>query len=451
MPYISTNTCINPPLHGHTDALMNSWKFRDCFAVRHNTVAEGAHILHWGCVHNFIIDDVDGDIPEEDTEDQRGRSESPASGDPSGVPQQQDEAARVEQIKARLSPKHFVHDHVMKNTNFGGTVMAERLARWPPTKANRAQYPAGSPDFRKWESCRLMPLPGPRGVVVRLLAPQQGEPGSIPGGAAPGFSHVGIVPDDVAGRRVFSGISSFPRPCIPALLHTHLASSSPPPKTSMFRAAQLLTHSNVALNMLVLELFKWKVHSGSAVSTLASHQGESGSIPGQVTGFSQVGIVLDDAVWLAGFLGVLQIPPPPHSGAAPYSFQSPSSALKTSLLRAAQISSLTLRVEAESRKNEFAKLLEEHAQVVKELKKMEDEPLQSRGKGQHVTWWCYVCRGETTLVYLELFPAFEAERRGTVKGDTATRIRSTIAAKRRALNWRAVFSSCCVYPWDFQR
>ncbi|KAJ8888079.1 hypothetical protein PR048_007566 [Dryococelus australis] len=39
----------------------------------------------------------------------------------------------------------------------------------------------------------------------------------------PAGSHVGIVPDDAAGRRVFSGVSRFPRPCDPALLHTHLA------------------------------------------------------------------------------------------------------------------------------------------------------------------------------------------------------------------------------------
>ncbi|KAJ8869761.1 hypothetical protein PR048_028769 [Dryococelus australis] len=50
-----------------------------------------------------------------------------------------------------------------------------------------------------------------------------------------------------------------------------------------------------------------------------------------------------------------------------------------------------------------------------------------------------------TAVYLELFSAFEAERRGSVKGDTATHIKSPIAAKRKALNWRAVFSWCCVY------
>ncbi|KAJ8876690.1 hypothetical protein PR048_021137 [Dryococelus australis] len=40
----------------------------------------------------------------------------------------------------------------------------------------------------------------------------------------------------------------------------------------------------------------------------------------------------------AGFLGDLPFPPPFNSGTAPYSLQSPSSALSTSLLRAAQIS-----------------------------------------------------------------------------------------------------------------
>ncbi|KAJ8888360.1 hypothetical protein PR048_007850 [Dryococelus australis] len=50
--------------------------------------------------------------------------------------------------------------------------------------------------------------------------------GSIPGGFAPGFSHVRIVPDDAASRRVFSGISRFSRPFIPALFHKHLSSPS---------------------------------------------------------------------------------------------------------------------------------------------------------------------------------------------------------------------------------
>ncbi|KAJ8871790.1 hypothetical protein PR048_028130 [Dryococelus australis] len=45
--------------------------------------------------------------------------------------------------------------------------------------------------------------------------------------------------------------------------------------------------------------------------------------------------------WSAGFLWELPFTPPFHSGAAPYSPQSPSSALKTSTLRAAQLSPLT--------------------------------------------------------------------------------------------------------------
>ncbi|KAJ8871529.1 hypothetical protein PR048_027851 [Dryococelus australis] len=39
-----------------------------------------------------------------------------------------------------------------------GAMVAERLARSPPTKANRFQYSVGSPDFRKGKSCRTMPL-----------------------------------------------------------------------------------------------------------------------------------------------------------------------------------------------------------------------------------------------------------------------------------------------------
>ncbi|KAJ8874451.1 hypothetical protein PR048_025300 [Dryococelus australis] len=77
------------------------------------------------------------------------------------------------------------------------------------------------------------------GVVVRLLASHLCEPGSILGRVPPGFSHVGIVPDDAAGRWVFSGISRFLRPYIPALLHIHFASPASALKTSLLRAAQI--------------------------------------------------------------------------------------------------------------------------------------------------------------------------------------------------------------------
>ncbi|KAJ8880394.1 hypothetical protein PR048_016863 [Dryococelus australis] len=51
----------------------------------------------------------------------------------------------------------------------------------------------------------------------------------------PGFSHVGIVPDDADGRDVFSGMSRFPRACIPVLYPYH-GSPSLAPKTLMLRA-----------------------------------------------------------------------------------------------------------------------------------------------------------------------------------------------------------------------
>ncbi|KAJ8873421.1 hypothetical protein PR048_024238 [Dryococelus australis] len=55
--------------------------------------------------------------------------------------------------------------------------------------------------------------------TVRLLASHHGR-------LTPRFSRVGIVPDDAAGQRVFSGISRFPRACIPTLLCSHLTSPS---------------------------------------------------------------------------------------------------------------------------------------------------------------------------------------------------------------------------------
>ncbi|KAJ8878166.1 hypothetical protein PR048_022633 [Dryococelus australis] len=63
-----------------------------------------------------------------------------------------------------------------------------------------------------------------------------GEPGSNPGGVVPVFSHVGMVAHDAAGRWV----SRFPRPCIPAMLHTHLTSTSSALKTSMLRVVHIL-------------------------------------------------------------------------------------------------------------------------------------------------------------------------------------------------------------------
>ncbi|KAJ8888660.1 hypothetical protein PR048_008152 [Dryococelus australis] len=62
------------------------------------------------------------------------------------------------------------------------------------------------------------------------------------GGVAPGFSLVGIVPNDATDRRVFSGISRFPHPFFQMLLRAHIASPSLALKTSILRATQISSH-----------------------------------------------------------------------------------------------------------------------------------------------------------------------------------------------------------------
>ncbi|KAJ8872850.1 hypothetical protein PR048_026466 [Dryococelus australis] len=80
---------------------------------------------------------------------------------------------------------------------------------------------------------------------------------------------------------------------------------------------------------------------GSAVSLLASHQGYPGSIPRRVTPDFRMWESCWTMPLVGGFSRGSPVSPPFHSGAAPYSPQSPSSALETSMLRAVKISSLT--------------------------------------------------------------------------------------------------------------
>ncbi|KAJ8880266.1 hypothetical protein PR048_016732 [Dryococelus australis] len=115
----------------------------------------------------------------------------------------------------------------------------------PTCKNPGVTRPGTEPGPPWWEEHFNSESRGLGSVTVRLLASHLGKPGSIPDGVAPGFSHVRIVSDDAAGRRVFSGISRFPRPRIPAQFFSHFASPTSSLKTSMLRAAQIssLTHS----------------------------------------------------------------------------------------------------------------------------------------------------------------------------------------------------------------
>ncbi|KAJ8880030.1 hypothetical protein PR048_020652 [Dryococelus australis] len=89
----------------------------------------------------------------------------------------------------------------------------------------------------------------------------------------PGFSKVGIVPDNVAGRWVFSGVSSFPHPCIPALLHAHIPLPSSAPKTSLLRADQIfsLAHTSSAKAWGSQCWFSWSAIVGHTYSAALEH------------------------------------------------------------------------------------------------------------------------------------------------------------------------------------
>ncbi|KAJ8872337.1 hypothetical protein PR048_025941 [Dryococelus australis] len=126
------------------------------------------------------------------------------------------------------------------------SIMQDTVGQSAP--GNLARYPVAQPignlSQHAVSNQTEDPFPETRAAMVRLLASHQNESGSIPGLFTPRFSQLELVLDDSTDRRVFSGISRFPRPFIPALLHAHLTSPSSAFKTSMLRAAQNspLTH-----------------------------------------------------------------------------------------------------------------------------------------------------------------------------------------------------------------
>ncbi|KAJ8888128.1 hypothetical protein PR048_007615 [Dryococelus australis] len=210
-------------------------------------------------------------------------------------------------------------------------------------------------------------ITGGRGdVAARLLASHLDEPSSIPGGR---FLHVGSVPDDATGQRVFSGISRLRRLFIPVLLHTHRISrprcEEPPyysassatiptsenpeatrrksnpvhlrgrlilispvyPSTIRFIYGEMFTFMNPCRKIGVTvpahqgHRSYWK---GAAVGVvgraLASPQSEPESVPGGVNqGPSHVGVMLDDVAGKAGIVEDLQFSSPLHSLCAPIS------------------------------------------------------------------------------------------------------------------------------------
>ncbi|KAJ8893502.1 hypothetical protein PR048_006100 [Dryococelus australis] len=138
------------------------------------------------------------------------------------IPDQQ-QAGHAENICAALNNEVLRADQSGMRREWSGVGLTGRGKRVIPEKTRR---PA--------ESSATTPA-----CENPLLASDLGEPGSIPEQVTSGFSYVGIVPDDAAGRRVFSRSPVSSHPFIPALLHTHLTSPTSALKTSLLRAAQI--------------------------------------------------------------------------------------------------------------------------------------------------------------------------------------------------------------------
>ncbi|KAJ8879076.1 hypothetical protein PR048_019682 [Dryococelus australis] len=68
-----------------------------------------------------------------------------------------------------------------------------------------------------------------------------------------GISQVVIVSDDAAGRLVYSGISRFPRPCIPALLFSRLISPSSYTQTSSLTPKNGIAQAGLTTNCRTLQ------------------------------------------------------------------------------------------------------------------------------------------------------------------------------------------------------
>ncbi|KAJ8888228.1 hypothetical protein PR048_007715 [Dryococelus australis] len=208
--------------------------------------------------------------------------------------------------------------------------------------------------------------------VARALTSHHGDPGSIPGGFSHGSSHVEIVLNGF-----FSGCSSFPCPGIPALLQSHLTSPTLALKTSLLRAAQISQlnsktlldqrrrsrtaktgdpRENLSVNGNVRPHAKIRVTPPEIEPGLPSMQ--ASILTTKTLGHHLLALCdcyLDPYIkkpanlplrsthsrilargnragqyrWSAGFLGDLQFPQPFNSGAAPYTPQTPSSALET--------------------------------------------------------------------------------------------------------------------------
>ncbi|KAJ8893328.1 hypothetical protein PR048_005919 [Dryococelus australis] len=103
--------------------------------------------------------------------------------------------------------------------------------------------------------------PGRGIVVVRLLAFTKANRAQLPARLSE-FSHLGNVADLAFCRRIFSGLSSFPRPCIPFLFNPHL-SRSPTLKASLKTGKKFLNSNFTDAQISPLYSTPLRLYNGS--------------------------------------------------------------------------------------------------------------------------------------------------------------------------------------------
>ncbi|KAJ8873659.1 hypothetical protein PR048_024488 [Dryococelus australis] len=227
-----------------------------------------------------------------------------------------------------------------------------------PTRRIGFDSPRGGPRIRTWELCRMMPLDGgfpQRSPVSPALTLQRWSTAYSPL-KIPILQHLAMWVgggDEVAERltcspptmtnRAQSPARSLPAGFLcdlpfPPPLHSGAAPFSyhltPMHNRQLVLVVDVDGNQSNQVSESVLKCFrpqpdgfllsrKSGVHTRGRVRgvviLLASHQGELGSIPSRATpGFSQVGIVTDDAAGRRFFLRDLPFLPPFRSGAAPF-------------------------------------------------------------------------------------------------------------------------------------
>ncbi|KAJ8898342.1 hypothetical protein PR048_003702 [Dryococelus australis] len=133
--------------------------------------------------------------------------------------------ASPSQGHARIAVEHQIErGHVYINPNPARQAERDKYYGWNRGDrglCHRDTAPARRPEMEasRLSTCAYSSAYGIMDKTDRL-PPRRTEFNPRPGHSR--FSHVRILHDDATGRRVFSGISRFPLPFIPILLHTHL-------------------------------------------------------------------------------------------------------------------------------------------------------------------------------------------------------------------------------------